>query len=107
MVGSGYKLSIPANYHHIGIIWEMVTVMYGGILVSAAVHQTLISQITGVVNPCTYVVVPWSAVSIENPVMVYQTGDINGDEAIGVEDAVAVLEYYAKNTAGLTPQFCE
>lgn len=39
--------------------------------------------------------------------MVYQTGDVNGDETISVEDAVAVLEYYAKNTAGLTPNFAD
>lgn len=107
-VGSGYKgLSIPANYHHIGIymgdgysdVWWHSGVSSGA--------PNSISQITGVVNPCTYVVVPWSAVSIENPVMVYQTGDVNGDEAVGVEDAVAVLEYYAKNTAGLTPNFAD
>ena len=32
-------------------------------------------------------------------------GDINGDGVVGVDDAVILLQYYAKKAAGLNPKW--
>ena len=43
----------------------------------------------------------------EQTCVAYEKGDVDGNSMVNVEDAVAVLTYYAKRSAGMNPIFSE
>ncbi|MBQ8823721.1 MAG: hypothetical protein IJZ64_00645 [Ruminococcus sp.] len=94
-------LAVGSLSHHIGIyMGDGTSDLWWHSGVSSG-EPNSICPITGVVNPCTYVVIPWSE-KVE-----YTIGDVNGDNNINVDDASLVLEYYAKSAANLEAVFSD
>lgn len=94
-------LAVGSPSHHIGIyMGDGTSDLWWHSGVSSG-EPNSICPITGVVNPCTYVVIPWSEE------IGYTMGDVNGDNNVNVDDASLVLNYYAKSSANLEVVFSD